>query len=215
LEKRSAGIWLAIFGALLIIAGLGYWRIDQADQNQIKAAVSAYLNMSDVYKAILKETKAVTRKSSMDEQDKLVNERVLEAYRKILTGKILKSYQATLQSYSIFSDDYPMLFSDLERIKIKKMQMTREGWNKYVCRVSLVSHENYSTDLYTPDLNSLITDYRVANFTQAKFNAVANRCNGISLEVNRKNTFKLIKTAQGWLIFDIKYDIEKSKLRLE
>lgn len=215
MKNKAVGLGLAILTVVLAIAGLTYWRIDQADQKQIKTTVLAYLNMKAVYATILHETRAISKKSSSEEQDRLVNERILGAYRKILTGKILKGYQATLKHYSIFSDDYPMLFSDLQKLKLKTMRLIKKGPDQYLCVVSLVSDESYGTDLFTPELKTLIKDYKVTNFSQAKLDTIANRCKLIKLEVNRKDTFKLTKTADGWLIADLKSDIEQSKLRVK
>jgi hypothetical protein len=108
-----------------------------------------------------------------------------------------------------------MLFSDLQKIKIIKMQLMKEGPQQYLCLVSLVSSESYNKALFAPELNTLIKDYHVTNHTQAEFDALSNRCRLIRLEVYRKDTFKLLKTAKGWLIADLKGDIEHSKLSIE
>jgi hypothetical protein len=214
LNKKTSGILAVILTGFAVATGWGYWHLHRETQKQVKATVSAYLQMPGVYAQILKKTYVVSQKSSADEQDKLVQEQILQAYRKILTGKILKNYETALRSYSIFSDDYQMLFSDLKQIKIEKILMVRKG-ERYLCTVFLVSTEEYGTDLYTPDLNSLIKDYQVTNYTQSQFNAVADRCELIQLKVRRKDVFKLIKTHRGWLIEDVNYNIEQSKLRMK
>jgi hypothetical protein len=214
MKQKAIGLGLVILTVFLSIVGLVYWRIDQKDQKQIKTTVLAYLHMKDVYATIYNETAAISKKSTGEEQDNLVRERILEAYRDLLTGQILKSYEDALQTYTIFSDDYAMLFSDLEKIKINKLRMNRKGPDHYLCMVSLVSSESYNTDLFAPELKTLIKDYQVTNFTQAGFNRIVNRCHLIKLEVKRKDTFKMTKTAKGWLIDGLKVDIEQSKLEM-
>jgi hypothetical protein len=212
------GVWLIVMVVLLSGAGLWYWRINdnrRTEREQIKATVSAYLHMKGVYETILKETAAGAVKSSPEERDALVRARLLAAYRRILTGKILKNYEAALKTYSIFSDDYQMLFSDLEKIDVKQMQLVKKGPKGYWCTVALVSNEIYNTDLFSPDLQTLIKDYKVVNYTQAQLKDAAGRFNRIKLEVNRNDTFKLTKTEAGWLIEGLEGEIEKSTLSVE
>ncbi|HOJ78981.1 MAG TPA: hypothetical protein PLZ08_02500 [Bacillota bacterium] len=200
--------------SLLIIILLVYI-VDLQGRQAIRTTVSNYYDVVNVYKSLVKQVRKESTEITVEQLDQYFQDELIGKYQEIMTGNILNSFEEAIRSCSVMSEDYQILYSDLEAITIKSVEVKRLGLNNFLCTVLLNSKESYSSLTYHPVLETIVKDYKVSNLTQEEFDEFSNEDFIMDLDVNRKELFYLRKVKDRWLIYDIQQDILNSTLKIE
>ncbi len=213
IKRAFIGVGVITVFLLTFIGVYFYNSINLKDDILIKRTVYTCLNMGNDFWAFTKKNYKKLTSMGIEKADAYLQNKVISEFENILTGKLLTVNRGLVKKCSWYSEDYQILFSNFQDVKVDKMQVVKKGLDEAVCKVFYRSKVTTNLSEYGDyNLKNLVRDYKIKNSNQAKLNNT--KFLDFVLSINNVDNYYLKKIKSNWYIYKIEGTILKSTIEL-